>query len=180
MMKKITLIICCTAFSLFASMNEELLNAVRADDNETAKRLLEGGANPNAHKVDVTIERYKIKPDLTQYSDDAQGREAPRDNPNEKVFIKGKISQASCLFFALDNNNMEMASLLMLYNVDYKALITFKGVEIIEEIVSACRRTKEVKKHSITQTAGALSQTLRDMLGLYFLTADKTRKKIAG
>lgn len=164
-MKKILIIAFCFISSLFsASRDEELIRSAKDDNFAQVEKLLKAGANPNGARLSIVIDRAKKKFDFTDYDGPVYAR--PWDPPYIKTRIKGMVLDATCLFFALDNDNFEMVTLLIQYNADMNALITFEGQEIIEDTEIPDQAKVSIITHNKTEPAGKLHLFLKKLLGL--------------
>ncbi len=113
--------------------------------------------------------------DVSQWDDPVYAK--PSVNPPSiATRIQGKVLDATCLFFALDNRNMDMVGLLIRYNADMSALITFEGQEVIESKEDQNNSKHVIKNHHIVEITGTLRRMLGTMLGLRY----QTEKKISG
>lgn len=174
MKKFLYCILYATFFCIDGSIHDQLLIAVKLDKINEVKRLLRAGANPNGARCEVIVDRekHKCEWDLSHWDDPAYTK--PWVEPAYiSTRIKGTILDATCLFCALDNRNIEMARVLVFNNADISALITFEGQEIIEDKSDPQNPKIAIRNHTITQIAGILHETLGQLIGLEYADPQK-------
>lgn len=165
---------------LNASLNDQLLDAVKADDIVKAEKLLKQGANPNAAYVDVIIKkriRTKfLRTSLNEYDD---FRYCIFDHPDIHRYYEGVIKNVPCLFFALDNENTAMITLLLRHYVNISAEITFEGQEIVVDTSEPNAPKTSITKLLITDIVAKVHSELKDLLNLHsHLIPRKTERKL--